>query len=135
MREKSKQINEVKEMVEDNFNYLGVNLAKKPEEVDKMPIPEGFEEVEGNSDLWLPEIGETIQGVIIDKIEGSFGLQVLIEGINKERWLTPSHKVLIERISKCEIGDVVIISLRKEELPTVKGQNPTKIYKVLRKLN
>jgi len=124
------------------MNYLGVGLEKKPiteaqveGELPDLVTPEGFEEVECLSDLWLPEIGDTIQGVIIDKKDGSFGLQVLIEGINKERWLTPSHKLLVEKLSKCEIGEIVIISLRKELLPKVLGRNPTKIYKVLRKLN
>lgn len=92
-----------------------------------------WEEVKGNSDIWLPEVGDSIKGVIVEKREGIYGIQAIIETSEGTRHTTPSHKVLQNRLADCKVGDEVKIRLERQELPTIKGRQGTKIYKVFKK--
>lgn len=94
---------------------------------------ENWEEMKGTSSIWLPsKAGESIEGAIIALSQGQYGVQASIE--NKSGvLLTPSHKVLQARLADCKIDDVIKIIFEREDLPTVKGRQGTKIYKVLRK--
>lgn len=95
---------------------------------------ETWEDVQGTSNVWLPvQPKESIEGVIKELKQGQYGAFAVILGKDQE-WTTPSHKVLQTRLVGCKIGDYVKITYEKEELPTIKGRNPTKIYSVKRKL-
>lgn len=84
--------------------------------------------------LWLPEKeGDELKGEVTDMIEGTYGNQYLIKKENGEEIKTPSHKVLQNRMAKIKTGDHIKIVYIKEEPPSVKGQNPTKIYDVYKK--
>jgi len=90
-----------------------------------------FKEVEGNSNMWTPDKeGEILEGVIRELKDGKYGVQAIIVSEDGVEHITPSHKVLQNRIDDCSIGDFVRITFIKEELPTIKGNKPTKIYKV-----
>ena len=93
-------------------------------------IPAGYEEQKGGS-LWMPSnSGERLEGEIRKITEGTYGQQYLIGKPTGEEFLTPSHKVLQGRLSNAKVGDFVVIIFMDAELPTVKGNNPTMIYKV-----
>jgi hypothetical protein len=91
-------------------------------------------EVKGESNIWLPtKEGDSIEGIIISMIQSTYGLSVIIEDKDHKQILMPSHKVLQSRLSYCKVGDIVKVIYEKEELPKIRGQNPTRIYKVLTK--
>lgn len=94
---------------------------------------ETWEEVKGSSAIWFPEkIGDSIEGVIKEIKEGQYGIQATL--VNGDKiWTTPSHKVLQNRLSECKIGEYIKIVYEKEELPTVKGRQGTKIYSIKRR--
>ena len=94
---------------------------------------ENWEEVKAGS-YWDPSNeGESVEGVIISMDDEKFGLKVTIEQADKKPLVLPSHAVLQSRIKNCKVGDLVKVIFEKKELPTVKGHNPTNIYKVLKK--
>jgi len=95
---------------------------------------ENWEEVKAGS-FWSPsKEGESVEGVIISMDEDKFGLKVTIEQADKKIIVLPSHAVLQSRIKNCKVGDRVKVIFEKTELPSVKGHNPTNIYKVMRKV-
>lgn len=95
---------------------------------------DGWEEVKGASGLWLPDKpGEAIEGVIREKREGQYGVQVSIEAEDGTTYTTPSHKVLQNKLRDCELGDSVRIVFEKKDLPAVKGHEGTRLYKVFRR--
>jgi len=108
------------------------------EQMDLKKYEEGGYEKQGGSSFWNAEkVGDVLEGVVVDVIgSGSeFGKQWMIEcesatSSELESVLTPSHKVLQNRMNKVEIGDQVKIVYVKEDLPKIKGHNPTKIYEV-----
>ena len=94
---------------------------------------EDWEEVKAGN-YWSPEKeGEAVEGVIISMDDEKFGLKVTLEQKDKKLVVLPSHAVLQSRIKNCKVGDVVKVVFEKTELPTVKGHNPTNIYKVMKK--
>jgi hypothetical protein len=95
-----------------------------------MPEEEGQWEKQESTGIWIPtEEGDTVEGTVLDIVEGSYGLQYVINADDKEI-RTPSHKVLQNRMAKVKKGDTVRIVYDGEEPPSVKGQNATKIYSV-----
>ena len=94
---------------------------------------ENWEEVKAGN-YWSPEKeGESVEGTIIGMDEEKFGLKVTLEQKDKKQVVLPSHAVLQSRIKNCKVGDTVKVIFEKTELPTVKGHNPTNIYKVMKK--
>lgn len=87
---------------------------------------------EQTQEMWLPKnINDKLEGKIIEiNTEGMYGNQYHIEQDDGSVIVTPSHKVLQNRIINCSKGDKVKIVFEGEEAPKVKGQNPTKMYKV-----
>lgn len=85
-------------------------------------------------EMWLPvKEGEELEGDIIEiNTEGMYGNQYHIKKADGSVIVTPSHKVLQNRIINCVKGDKVKIVYVGEESPKVKGQNPTKMYDVYR---
>lgn len=99
-------------------------------------LNDGWEEVRGESNLWLPvKEGESIEGVIVSMNQGQYGIQTTIETQEKKMVALPNHKVLQNRLVNCKVGELIKVIFEKEELPKIRGQNPTKIYKVLTKKN
>ena len=109
-------------------------IKMENENVAPTPAPtapaEQWEDIKGTSGMWLPEeVGDMIEGTIESVEDGLYGLQATIVS-GEDTYRTPSHKVLQNRLSECSVGDYVRITFEKEELPTVKGRNGTKIYRV-----
>ena len=95
-----------------------------------------WEEVGGSSGMWMPvKVGDSVEGVIVELKQGLYGVQAVLKLVDNSLLTTPSHKVLQARLANCKIGDEVKISFEKEELPTIKGRQGTKIYKLLKKVN
>ena len=80
--------------------------------------------------IWLPEVGEELEGKIVDKSEGDYGSQWTVQKEDGTLLKTPSHKVLQNRLVSVGVGDSVKLVYEKDEAPGVKGFSPTKIYKV-----
>lgn len=94
---------------------------------------EGYEEI-GIKDFWKAEkVGEKISGKVVEIMEGDFGKQYVILREDETKVTTPSHRVLQNRLSDVETGDMLIIEYIGEEAPKVKGQSATQMYKVMRK--
>lgn len=93
----------------------------------------GWEEVK-ESNFWNPEKeGDSVEGIIVAMETDNFGLRVTIEAPDKSTIILPSHKVLQTRLKNCKIGEQIKVIFEKTDLPKIKGHNPTKIYKVLKK--
>ena len=82
------------------------------------------------TEIWLPEVGGEVEGKVIDKAEGDYGMQYTIQKEDGTAIKTPSHKVLQNRLVAVSIGDSVKMVYDRDEAPSVKGFSPTKIYKV-----
>ena len=92
-----------------------------------------FKKVEDDKmNIWLPtKKGDSIEGTIVKKQEGKFGEQCEIKVEGEEKTVfTPSHGVLQNRLAQRSVGELIKIVYVGEELPTVKGNNPTKMYDV-----
>ena len=88
-------------------------------------------EKQESSSVWEPAKGEELIGELIGSEDGKFGTQYIIkresdgESVKMGTW-----KVLISRMAGAKIGDIVKIVFVGEELPTVRGNKPTKIFEV-----
>lgn len=92
-----------------------------------------YVEQKSDTELWLPDnIGEFIEGEVIEFRQGQYGKQVVIQDAKARIHVTPSHKVLQSRITHWVLGDKVKITYKGQELPKVKGQQGARIYEVLR---
>lgn len=97
-------------------------------------VNKGWEEVK-ESNFWNAEKeGDSVEGIIVAMETDNFGLKVTIETADKKTIILPSHKVLQSRLKNCKIGEQIKVIYEKTELPKIKGHNPTKIYKVLKKI-
>jgi len=91
---------------------------------------EGYKEVVG-AEFWMPNtVGDTLKGEVIAIIDGQFGKQYDIRKEDGAKIRTPSHRVLQSKMSEAKTGDNVVIEYSGEELPKVKGNDPTKMYKI-----
>ncbi|HJX50121.1 MAG TPA: hypothetical protein VJ438_01530 [Candidatus Nanoarchaeia archaeon] len=94
-----------------------------------------WEELKSEGSFWNPiKENEEIEGVVTNFLDTQYGLQITLKN-DKTEWTTPSHRVLQNRLEGSKIGDYIKIVFIKEELPTIKGRNGTKIYKVFKKIN
>lgn len=90
-----------------------------------------FKKVEGNNNIWMPKKeNDELIGIILEVKEGQFGKQYEIGVDDGSSIWTPSHKVLQNRLTACKKGDNVKIVFTGQELPKVKGYNPTALYDV-----
>ncbi len=82
--------------------------------------------------IWLPEKEEdTLEGEVTHiNTEGLYGVQYTIKKSDDEEVLTPSHKVLQNRMQKAKVGTQVRIVYTGVEPPKIRGQNSTRIYEV-----
>lgn len=91
----------------------------------------GYVKQEG-AGIWLPEkTDEELEGEVTHiNTEGLYGTQYTIKDSKGEERLTPSHKVLQNRMQKAEKGTKVKIVFTGTEPPKIRGQNETKMYDV-----
>jgi len=93
-------------------------------------MTDNWEKQEG-SGLWLPEKeGDELIGTVKEIKEGTYGNQFVIAKDDGEEVRTPSHRVLQNRMIDAKKGTKVKIVFTGEEPPSVKGQNPTKMYEI-----
>ena len=92
----------------------------------------GYVKQEG-AGIWLPsKEGEILEGEVthINK-EGLYGTQYTVKKKDGgEEVLTPSHKVLQNRMQKAKEETKVKIVFTGTEPPKIRGQNPTSMYDV-----
>jgi len=89
-----------------------------------------MKEVTGGN-WWMPEKeGEIIEGELVDKREGNYGVEYILNTESGHITL-PSHRVLQARLEQVEIGKFVSVTYIEELPPKIRGHNPTKVYKVL----
>lgn len=92
-----------------------------------------WEELPGSSDIWQPKNkGEFIEGSVKEVRDTQYGKQIVILSANNQEFTTPSHKVLQARLSNVKVNEVVKIVFEGQDLPKVKGQSGTMLYKVFR---
>ena len=85
-------------------------------------------------DFWKPsKEGETLEGTVLEKVEGKFGVQVTLKLADGSEMKTPSHKVLQTRLRNKEIGQLIRIVYTGQLPPRVRGENPVQIYEVYTK--
>jgi len=81
--------------------------------------------------IWLPtEEGAELIGQVVQVDEVTYGASYTIKDKDGFEHRTPCHKVLQNRMAKVQIGETVRIIYKGEEPPSVKGQNPTRMYDV-----
>ncbi len=82
--------------------------------------------------IWLPsKEGDSLEGEVTHiNTEGLYGTQYTIKKSDGEEVLTPSHKVLQNRMQKAAVGTKVKIEFVGTEAPKVRGQNPMSMYDV-----
>lgn len=83
--------------------------------------------------FWTPLENEELKGTVREIVEGAYGFQYIIETAEGILFRTPSHKVLQNRMTDVKVGEEVKITYTGEEPPRIKGQNPTRIYKVFKR--
>jgi hypothetical protein len=86
-----------------------------------------------NASFWKPEVkGEEQIGIVKEiRKDDKFGESYVIEQDDtKDLVVTPSHKVLQNRMRGVKVGDKVKIVYQGQDLPKVKGHNPTSMYEV-----
>lgn len=91
----------------------------------------GYVKQEG-AGIWLPqEKGEQLEGEVTHiNREGLYGVQYTVKKKDGDEVLTPSHKVLQNRMQKAKEGTKVKIEYKGNEPPKIRGQNPTEMYEV-----
>lgn len=91
----------------------------------------GYVKQEG-AGIWLPEKEkEELEGEVTHiNREGLYGVQYTIKKSDDDEVLTPSHKVLQNRMQKAKVGTKVKIVFMGTEAPKIRGQNPTSMYDV-----
>ena len=91
----------------------------------------GYVKQEG-AGIWLPtKEKEELEGQVTHiNREGLYGVQYTIKKSDKDEVLTPSHKVLQNRMQKAVVGTKVKIVFVGTEPPKIRGQNPTTMYDV-----
>jgi hypothetical protein len=98
--------------------------AAKQEEKSK-----GVWEKQEGAGFWKPEKkGDELIGEVVDIKEGTYGTQYVIEKEDGESVVCPSWKVLLNRMSNANKGDMVKIVYQGEEAPKVRGNRPTKLF-------
>lgn len=82
--------------------------------------------------FWSPEKeGDELVGEVTSvDTEGEYGTRYMIRNEDGDEVITPSHKVLQNRMLKAKKGDKVKIVYKGTEPPSVKGYSPTQIYEV-----
>ena len=93
-----------------------------------------WKEVESQG-IWKgKDDGDVLEGEIVEiNTEGNFGTQYTIKKSDGTTISTPSHRVLQNRLNTLKKGQFVRIVYEGEEPPRLKGNNPTKLYRVYTK--
>ena len=91
----------------------------------------GYVKQEG-AGIWLPkDEKEELEGEVTHiNREGLYGVQYTVKKSDGDEVLTPSHKVLQNRMQKADVGTKVKIVFIGTEPPKIRGQNPTSMYDV-----
>jgi len=87
-----------------------------------------WKEIKGGDVIRL-EVGESIEGKLLAVRQGEFAKVYDIETKDGKKTLFGSA-VLDSRMAEVKVGDRVKIERLEDELPKVKGHNPTKMYRV-----
>ena len=94
-------------MKRDTFSY---DLEEKEQEDEEKK--DEWEEVDRMLPaVWLPEEeGESLEGEVLEKVEGMYGEQLVLGNTEKNIQLrTPSHKVLQRKLKAVNVGDWIKI--------------------------
>ena len=80
--------------------------------------------------IWIPEkVDQELKGEITEiNKEGDYGTQYTVKQEGGVETLTPSHKVLQNRLRSLKVGDKVRIVYLGTEDAKIKGYKPTQMY-------
>ena len=93
-----------------------------------------WQEVKSDTGIWVPtQIGEAVEGEVIEIKQGQYGVQIVLETGQGIKITTPSHKALQARLYGFKPGDFIRIVYQGTDLPKLKGNQPTRLYAVFRK--
>ena len=93
-------------------------------------------EKQENSSFWAPEKkGDELIGEVIAIDNGQYGKNYTVKRADGTCAITGANKALLPRMAKVIVGSHVKIVYQGEELPKVKGYNPTKLFDVFIKKN
>lgn len=109
------------------------NLIKLKElELEVNNMTNGKRVKQEGAGIWLPEnAGQKLEGEVTHiNREGMYGTQYTVKKDDGEEVLTPSHKVLQNRMLKAEVGTKIEIEFIGTEPPKIRGQNPMAMYDV-----
>lgn len=94
----------------------------------------GWVKIETEYEFWKPsKEGEELVGVVERVLNGNFGNQYVIKTDDERSVLTPSHKVLQNRMIEILEGDFVRLVFIGTEPSKEKGKNPTAMYEVYKR--
>jgi len=80
---------------------------------------------------WTPaKINEELVGEVITIDEGQYGKNYTVRQADGKTLITGANKALLPRMVNVKVGTQVKIIYLGEELPTVKGYKPTKLFDV-----
>ncbi len=93
---------------------------------------EGKRVLQEGAGIWLPsKEGDKLEGEVTHiNTEGLYGVQYTVKKSDGDEVLTPSHKVLQNRMQKAKVGTKVDIEFTGTEPPKIRGQNATCMYEV-----
>lgn len=90
-----------------------------------------YEKQEGAGIWFADNEGDELIGEVIHiNKEALYGVQYTIKKEDGEEVLTPSHKVLQNRMQKAEVGTKIKIVYKGNEPAKIRGNNPTEMYEV-----
>ena len=106
---------------------LNIPTIKQLDLIGGEGIEMGYKKVE--SSLWTPkDKDEELEGVVMKVVDGSYGKQYQIKTEDGKVVLTPSHKVLQDRMLEVEPDMKVKLVYLGAEPSKTAGKNPTQLY-------
>ena len=86
--------------------------------------------------FWEPQAkGDALEGELVEKREGPYGIQFILKDKEGGLHATKAWKVLISRMDRAKIGDMVRIVYQGKEETAIKGKNPANLFDVFIKRN
>lgn len=106
-------------------------MGKKDIETLEVDDNDGFVE-QPRAGIWTPHgVGDLIEGHLMEIKQGQYGPVYMIRPSGEPDAIAlPNHQTLLSRMTKAKPGDTIRVVYQGEEPPTIKGRNPTQMYKV-----
>lgn len=98
-------------------------MQKKLKEEFEETEDDEYEEIKGDSlNIWLPQIGDILEGRILSIGKNDYGLFAEIDTKeSQEPIITPARTILQSKIEKCYVGDYIRITYT-DDIKTASGR-------------